>query len=146
MWDAWFQQLPALNRGISGDTTEDILARLDSAIDQPAAVSLLIGTNDLHSLPMLRDLDGVASRLREILRRIQEAAPDTPIFLNSVMPRTAWFAPRLKDLNERYRRIAEQMGVTYVDLWPALAKDDALRKEFSYDNLHLSAEGYRAWS
>ena len=72
LWDAWFQELPALNRGIGGDTTEDILARLDSAIDQPTAVSLLIGTNDLHGFPRLPDLDGVASRLRQIMGRIQE--------------------------------------------------------------------------
>jgi lysophospholipase L1-like esterase len=36
--------------------------------------------------------------------------------------------------------------VIYVDLWAALAKDQALHKEFTRDNLHLTAEGYRAWS
>jgi lysophospholipase L1-like esterase len=36
--------------------------------------------------------------------------------------------------------------VIYVDLWPALANDDALDKQFTHDNLHLTAEGYRAWS
>ena len=145
-WDAWFPELPTLNRGIGGDTTEDILDRLESAIHDPAAVSLLIGTNDLHGPRRLRDPDGIAARLREILRRIQASAPGTPVLLNSVLPRTAWFAPRLQALNERYRRMATELDVRYVDLWPALADGDALRKELTQDNLHLTPAGYRAWS
>ena len=46
-WNEWFPATPLVNRGISGDTTAGVLARLDTAIDNPLAVFLLIGTNDL---------------------------------------------------------------------------------------------------
>jgi lysophospholipase L1-like esterase len=146
-WDAWFPTLPTLNRGIDGDTTGNILGRLDEAILAPVAVNLLVGTNDLHGPRHLRDLDGIASRTTEIVHRIQQAAPDAVVFLNSVMPRTPLLAGRIRSLNDRYRRIATATGASYVDLWPALANPaGGLRKEFTSDNLHLRAPGYRAWT
>ena len=146
LWDSWFPELPALNRGIGGDTTGDVLDRLDGAIHDPLAVSLLIGTNDLHGPRRLHDLDGIAARTREIVQRIQQKAPTSTILLNSVTPRTPYFEPRLKALNEKYRAIAADTGAVYVDLWPALAVDGGLNKEFTRDNLHLLAPGYRAWT
>lgn len=146
LWDSWFPELPSLNRGIGGDTTEDVLDRLDGAIHDPVAVSLLIGTNDLHGARRLRDLDGIAARTRQIVQRIQAKSPGTPILLNSVTPRTAFFEPRLRTLNESYRSIAAETGIVYVNLWPALATGGALNKDFTRDNLHLLAPGYRAWT
>jgi lysophospholipase L1-like esterase len=146
-WDAWFPELPSLNRGINGDTTEDVLDRLDGSIFKPKAVSLLVGTNDLHGAKRLHDPAGIALRVREIVRRIQQAAPEATILLNSVTPRTSYFAPRIRSLNDRYRTIAAETGIVYVDLWPALADSNgALKKDFTTDNLHLIAPGYRAWT
>jgi lysophospholipase L1-like esterase len=146
-WDELFPELSTINRGINGDTTEDVLARLDEAVVSPAAVSLLIGTNDLHTYRRLKDPAGIAARVEEIITRIQKGSPGTPIFLNSVTPRTALFAARIHSLNDRYQEIAKRTGVTYVDLWPALSDGaDGLRSEFTQDHLHLIEPGYRAWS
>ncbi|MGB9898194.1 GDSL-type esterase/lipase family protein, partial [Thermanaerothrix sp.] len=47
-WDELFPGLSVKNRGINADTTRGVLARLDSILQgQPAAIFLLIGTNDL---------------------------------------------------------------------------------------------------
>ena len=147
LWDGWFPELRTLNRGISGETTVQVLGRLGNAINDPVAVSLLIGTNDLSNSKTIREPDGIAGRTEEIIARIQSGAPNAKILLNSVMPRTAWFAPRIRAVNERYAELAERRGVTYVDLWPALADETAaLRTEFTADNLHLLPAGYRAWS
>jgi lysophospholipase L1-like esterase len=142
-----FPDIPAVNRGIGWDTSEDLLTRLDEAIDHPAAISLLIGTNDLHTSRRLRDPGGIALRLDAIINRIQTIAPGTPVLVNGLLPRTAWYAPRLRALNERYRAIAERSGNQYVDAWPALADPSgAIRKEYTTDNLHLTQPGYLAWS
>ena len=145
-WDELFPELSTVNRGINGDTTEDVRGRLDEALQQPVAVSLLIGTNDLHTNRRLKDLDGIASRVEAIVARIRASAPHAQIFINSVTPRTPLFAPRIRALNERYAAVAQRTGSTYVDLWPALADDEGgLRKEFTADNLHLLPAGYAAW-
>lgn len=145
-WDELFPELSTLNRGINGDTTEDVLARLGEALQSPVAVSLLIGTNDLHTSRRLKDPATIVARVEQIIARIRASAPDAQIFLNSITPRTPLFAPRIRAINKQYAALAQRSGSTWVDLWPALADDnDALRKEFTSDNLHLLPAGYEAW-
>ena len=50
VWNEWFPTLPCINRGIGGDTVNGVRLRLDSAINQPMGVSLVIGSNDLADL------------------------------------------------------------------------------------------------
>lgn len=147
MWSEWFQELPVLNRGIDGDTVGGVAARLESALVAPRAVSLLIGTNDLSGLGRSRDVDEIAAQMKDLVRRIGEVAPSAPLFVNSVTPRGTHFAPRLAALNDRYRRIADDAGATYVDLWPALAGPDrTLLPELTPDGLHLLGAGYQRWA
>ena len=47
LWNEWFPALPSINRGIGGDTVKGVRQRLDSAINEPIGVSLVIGSNDL---------------------------------------------------------------------------------------------------
>lgn len=147
-WVSYFPDLAVVNRGIDGDTTEDVLARLDEALNSPRLVSLLIGTNDLHKFKdRLKDPAGIAWRVDQILTRIRASAPNATILLNSMMPRTELFADRIQEINYLYRGLAERHGATYIDLWPALADENgALRKAFTSDNLHLKRAGYEAWS
>jgi lysophospholipase L1-like esterase len=146
IWNEWFPEHRTLNRGIGWDTVGGVIARLDGALPDPRAVSLLIGTNDLTGLGRSRDVEDIAEQMQDLVRRIRERAPGAALLVNSVMPRSAWFAPRIRRLNEHYRTIAADAGATYVDLWPALADGDGqLRKELTTDGLHLTSAGYRAW-
>ncbi|MET8424985.1 GDSL-type esterase/lipase family protein [Nocardia sp. NPDC004860] len=144
LWDEWFPQVRPVNRGIGGNTVDDLRARLDTAIDAPAAVFLLIGTNDLGLGQTPRQ---VAENLRELVSEIRERAPHAPLFVQSVMPRRAKFAERIRELNSVIVEIAAQADAVYIDLWPALADaNGVLRREFTRDGLHLSGAGYAAWA
>lgn len=144
LFSEWFPDHVVSNRGIGGDTAEGILHRLDSALGgPPSTVFLLIGTNDLAGEQTPED---IATRTAMIVDRIREAAPEARVFLQSVMPRQLEFRDRIIDLNRRYAEIAEEKSVTYLDLWPAFATDEGgLIAEYTYDELHLTGEGYRAW-
>ena len=144
--DELFPGLPIVNRGIGWDTSADVLERVDEAVDDPAVVSVLIGTNDLHTSRSLKDPRGIVIRVEAIVDRLRDVAPSTRVLVNGLLPRTALYATRLLALNAQYCDIAERTGSTYVDAWPALANSDgALRKEFTTDNLHLTPAGYAAW-
>ncbi len=146
MWDGWFPELPTTNRGISGDTIGEVKARLGSAIDAPLLVSLMIGTNDLSGLGTSRDIRAIAAQLSDLVDRIQEMAPSAPLLINSVAPRSAYFADRIRRLNDRYRQTAERVNATYVDLWPTMAAPDgALRAELTVEGIHFTNAGYRQW-
>ncbi|WP_436789654.1 DUF459 domain-containing protein [Yinghuangia sp. YIM S10712] len=155
LWHEWFPGLPVLNRGIGGNTVDDVLARLDTTLVNPAAVFLLVGTNDLDTGTGMeqflargprRTAEETAERMRHLVAAIREGAPETALFVQSVMPRQAELADMLRTLNAEYRRIAKDAAGTYIDLWPALADATGqLRPEYTLDNLHLTGAGYAAW-
>lgn len=145
-WEDWFPELPTTNRGIGGQAIRDVQARLPTAIVEPKAVSLLIGTNDLHGLGISSDVDRIAEQMGVLVGTIRQMAPDAALFVNSVLPRSAYFHDRIVTLNQHYRRISEGHHATYIDVWPVLAgTDGAIRPEMTLDGLHLSIEGYKAW-
>ena len=147
IWAEWFPELSTLNRGIGGDPICGVLARLDSAINAPRAISLLIGTNDLHGVGKSSAVADITVQMRELVDRIRQMAPSAPLFVNSVLPRSTLFRDRIRSLNDHYQQIAADADATYVDVWPALAgPEGAIRPEFTSDGLHLRGAGYRAWT
>ena len=106
---------------------------------------LLIGTNDLSAGISLAE---IVRNVRALLDEIERRAPGTPVFVQSVMPRTARFRDDIRLLNAAYRALvdAAPAHVQYLDLWPALADEEGLlRSAFTEDGLHLGGAGYAAW-
>jgi lysophospholipase L1-like esterase len=143
-WNELFPDLPVRDRGISGDTTAGVLARLGTVTaSRPAAVFLLVGTNELA--PSLDPAPSLA-RQREILARIRRESPDTRVFVQSLLPRAAAYRERVESYNTALRGICREAGVSFIDLYPAfLAADGSLRDELTFDELHLAGAGYRLW-
>jgi lysophospholipase L1-like esterase len=144
-WDEWFPDVPIINRGIGGETSGQVLARLDTAIDQPLAVFLLIGTNDLsYGIPQREIVHNVEALLAEIERR----TAGTLVVVQSVMPRALAYRDEIAQLNQLYRDVVEAApgNVRYVDLWPCLASPEGgLRPDLTEDKLHLNGRGYLEW-
>jgi len=146
-WEDWFPELRTMNRGIGGQAICDVIQRLDSAIITPRAISLMIGTNDLHGLGKSRDVRVIIAQMDELIQRIQMLAPSSPLFINSVTPRSTHFRDRIVELNHGYSEIASRRGAEFVDLWPALADGNgALFSNMTPDGLHLTDAGYKAWT
>lgn len=145
VWNELLPDVPAINRGVGGETAAQVLARLDLVINAPRAVFLLVGTNDIASgLPTARILDDVS----RILAGIETRAPGTPVVVQSIMPRALSYREEVLFVNARLVELVRRAGahISYLDLWPALADaDGALRAEFTEDKLHLNGDGYAAW-
>ena len=145
LWNEWFPALPSINRGIGGDTVKGVRLRLDSAINEPMGVSLVIGSNDLAG-PGRRRVPAIGDEIESLLADIKSQAAGAPLFLNSVLPRTREMSGGIRSLNELYRQIAAQTEATYVDAWSDLVgADGAVRPEFTNDGHHLNGLGYRTW-
>ncbi len=143
-WDLIFPSSAARNFGINGERTDQVLTRLAPLISiKPTKVFLLIGTNDLGQGI---DQDTIVDNVGKILDQLAAALPDCKIHLQTVVPRAARFASRIKSLNARYAEIAQQRGVTLIDLFPVFDNGKGqMRKELTYDDLHLNGAGYVAW-
>jgi lysophospholipase L1-like esterase len=146
-WGDWFPELRTMNRGIGGQAICDLLPRLHTALIEPKAVSLMIGTNDLHGLGKSSKVEDIADQMRVLVQKIQSMAPSATLLVNSITPRSAHFRDRIVALNQLYRQIAEESGSLYVDLWPTFAgPDGVIHSELTTEGLHLSVAGYKAWT
>jgi lysophospholipase L1-like esterase len=143
-WATWFPDREVHNFGVGGNTTDDLIARLDAIVAvHPASVALLIGTNDLGTRQTVEHLVRNVEFLLVTLRR---ELPGTRMLLQSIMPRGREFAEQLADANRHLRQFSSSVNAQYLDLWPTLAQEDGeIDPEYSDDRLHLTAAGYQAW-
>jgi lysophospholipase L1-like esterase len=141
------------NRGISGDTTQGILDRLDEVVEsRPAKIFLMIGINDLAQGLSEKE---VLANIKRIVQQIRRQSPDTAIYLESMLPVNPDFGlfpahtskrDEILNINKVLERIAEDYGLRFVDLHSLFAgKDNKLRPEFTNDGLHLTGAGYAVW-
>jgi len=143
-WRAWFPDVDPVNLGVAGDTTDDVLARLDSVIAAaPDDIALLIGTNDLGSRLSVEHL---VRNIQLMLVELRRELPGARMLLQSIMPRSAEFADLVREANIHLWQFAPTIHAQYLDLWPALADEEGtIRREYSDDDLHLTPAGYEAW-
>lgn len=143
-WNELFPLVQMRNRGIAGDTTTGVLPRLQSIVDgKPAAVFLKIGTNDLERVA---DRQVSYQQYRDIVARIKAGSPSTDIYVQSLLPRAADMREEVEAYNREIQAIASELGVTYIDLYPAfLAEDGSIQDDLTYDELHLTGAGYKLW-
>ena len=155
LWSELFDSKRVKNRGIAGDKTYDVLRRLDPIVKgQPKKVFILVGINDI-ALTNIGSPDQVYARYRQIVERFVKESPRTKVYVQSVMPmnETVKNAARhtakrkeVNELNAKLKAMSQELGVTYIDLFPALADSDGrMRPEYTWDGLHLWGEGYLAW-
>jgi lysophospholipase L1-like esterase len=149
-WREMFPQLSVVNRGIDNDTTDGVLARLDDIIAaKPRLAFVMIGVNDFSNARA--GVDGVLSNYRAIVARLQQAG--IKVVIESTLPcnETLGKWKSCKAINGKIRRLDAQLAklasasVAYADLAAVLADAHGVKKEFTYDGVHLNGEGYRAW-
>ncbi len=143
-WAQWFPDRETHNLGVSGDTTDDLIERLDQVIEiHPDAVALLIGTNDLGHR---KSVEHLVRNIEYLLVTLRRGLPGTRMLIQSIMPRGAEYADRVHDANRHLRQFAPSVNAQYLDLWPALATESGeIDPAFSGDKLHLTEAGYQAW-
>jgi lysophospholipase L1-like esterase len=144
----WAALLPGediVNLGVPGDTSDDVIARLDQVVEaRPAVVALLVGTNDLA---WRRSVEHIVRNVETILVTLRKELPEGRILAQSVLPRGRDFADQIRDVNRHLWQFAPTVHAGWLDLWPAMAQEDGeLNPAFTEDGLHLTAEGYRAWA
>lgn len=154
-WHELLQEYPIMNRGIGGDNTFGVLARLDDLLAQkPAKAFILIGINDIgRGLPN----EVIAGNYRKMLERFQKQSPHTRVYVQSVLPMneqklSADYLLNKKEiiiqLNEQLRALAGEFDVEYVDLYHELFSDGEgnLLPEYTNDGIHLTPVAYVHWT
>ena len=156
-WKKRLDNSKVRNRGIGGDTSDGVIARSPEIIySEPLAVFLLIGINDLYNNTIeTPSVNYIADNIILIAEKIKNGSSDTKVFVQTLLPISRKKSRRnYKLYNESIRMInkiiiqnEKKNLYSVIDLYSLFVnKKGELKKELSYDGLHLNNEGYRVWS
>lgn len=156
--DAWgrrggkfWPERPYVNRGISGQTTPQMLVRFRPDVIALGAkvVVILAGTNDIagNTGPMtLEQIEGNLQSMAELAK-----ANGMKVVMSSVMPVCDYHRPqtarrppeKIVSLNEWMKAYCKKNKLVYLDYYAAML-DEAklLKKELTNDGLHPNDAGY----
>lgn len=162
--DSWklaeyFPNQPYINRGISGQTTPQMLLRMqpDVVAHKPKVMVLLAGTNDISANTGTVTNEFIEGNIRSITEIAH--ANGINVVLASILPvsdynknakgepiiRTVQRPPaRILEMNKWIKSYCEEKGLIYLDYFSATVDDKGfLRAELANDGLHPNADGYK---
>lgn len=148
VFDKYFGQWKVANFGISGDTTQGVLYRLQNGEGQgfsPKAVMLMIGTNNTGKNSVEEIADGVKADVEELRKDF----PEAKILLLGIFPRNGPAENRAKipQINQIISKLDDRQHVFYLDIGDKfLGPDGNIPPEIMHDGLHPTTKGYEIWA
>jgi lysophospholipase L1-like esterase len=151
--DEYFAGKPYINRGISGQTTPQMLIRFrpDVIALKPRAVLILAGTNDIagNTGPMtLEMIENNYASMADLAK-----ANGIKVIFASVLPIHDYGKTKVSErrppeqilkLNEWLKGYCKARGHIYLDYFGKMVDDKGMLKtELANDGLHPNAEGYK---
>lgn len=155
--DAWtrnggkfFPGKPYVNRGISGQTTPQMLVRFrQDVIDlHPTAVVILAGTNDIAGNTGAETQEQIEGYFRSMVELAKQN--NIRVVISSLLPAAdyPWRrglepSPRIIALNKWLQEYCASEHLVYLDYYTSMAMPDgSMKKELTLDGVHPNAAGY----
>lgn len=155
--EKFYPDMPVVNSGISGHTTQDILNDMENRVYKynPSKVFIVIGINDLAQEVKRED---IVDNIKKIVNNIQEKRPYCKIYLESIYPVNRTDDDKIdkdvvtekrknedvREINKKLKEFSVEEKITYIDMYSILKDDeDNLKIEYTTEGLHISEEGYK---
>lgn len=139
-----------INRGISGQTTPQMLLRFrQDVVDlKPCAVVILAGVNDIAGNTGPASLKMIEDNIASMCELAQ--ANQIKVILSSVLPaydfpwnKGTYPAEKIFALNEWIQAYASKNRLGYVDYYSSMVDPrKGLKSELTYDGVHPNLQGY----
>jgi len=142
-WRELFPGASILNRGIIGDTSDGVIARLDEVIRRkPEIVFLMIGINDL-----LFDVDTqvIAQNIKTIAASLRNHGAQTIIEAILFVSDNPAINRKIARINAELHQWCLDNTISFVDLNTELAPNGRLLEGFTWDGIHLNGTAYLRW-
>lgn len=149
-WTELLDNPNIMNRGISGDTTDGVLNRLEQIIkSRPQKIFLMIGINDL--VFKNKSIENILENYKQILHELKTNIPETKVLIQSVLPvnnqiKDYYNNENILVLNMGLKKLSQAFQYEYIDIYPRLADStNQLDTRYTLDGLHLNGQGYLVW-
>lgn len=146
----FFKDKPYVNRGISGQTTPQMLLRFRQDVINlnPSVVVILAGINDIAGNTGSSTIEMIADNIFSMAELAK--SNNIKVMFCSVLPAFdfPWRqglepAGKVIKLNELMKSYATQHEIVYVDYFTAMVDDsNGLKEELGSDGVHPNAAGY----
>lgn len=150
VFNKYFGDMKVANFGISGDTTQGVLWRLqngESKGHKPKAVMLMLGTNNTGGASGAEIAEGIGA----IVLQLRNDFPDAKIMLLAIFPRGS--GPndsnrrKCEDANKIIAKLHDGKHVFFTDINAKFLNERGGLIGFRpNDNLHPVEEGYEIWA
>ncbi|MEH6571395.1 MAG: GDSL-type esterase/lipase family protein [Halioglobus sp.] len=145
------QPMTVVNRGFGGAKIADTVFYASRLVDieQPSAIVIFVGTNDIHPGATKKPAVVLAS-YQELVLRITTSHGALPIYYIAITPSLmrwdVW--PIANEANKMIESYSDTVpNLHFIDTGDALMKNDAPNKDYYViDGLHLNKNGYRLWT
>lgn len=151
----FYDEYRVVNSGISGNTTNDLINRIDSDLYDynPSVVIIQIGTNDIRA--SIKD-EEIINNLKTIIKGIRKNRKNASILIESIYPLNRDMdAEYWNDVNPDYnnkhiiklnndiKELCKKESIKYIDIYTSLLDNNKNLKEvYSKEGLHLTDLGY----
>ena len=149
--EKFYEDMPVINSGISGNKTTDILNNMEERVYKynPSKVILMIGTNDYSSISN----EDTVKNIGKIIDGIKENRKYAEIYVQSIYPVNKNVNngvsvdgrnnEDIRTMNEGIKKLCEEKEVTYMNIHDLLTDEDGnLKEEYTGDGLHLNDSAY----
>ena len=154
LFPKFFEGKPYINRGISGQTTPQMLIRFraDVIALEPKVVLILAGINDIAGNTGPADVKMITNNIMSMAELAQSNG--IHVIISSILPAKdfPWNPginpiPKILAVNTIIKKFANNNNMIYLDYYSSMVdKDNALKKEYGYDSVHPNKEGYQVMS
>ena len=146
-----FDNQTFINRGISGQTSTEMLVRFRTDVInlKPKVVVILAGTNDIAGNTLFRGLEIVAGNISSMAELASQN--NIKVILCSVLPAAnfPWRQGKNPDikiplLNRLIKDYAKKKGFYYLDYYNLMNDgNNGLKKDYGSDGVHPNLNGYK---
>ena len=150
----FFSDNKYINRGISGQTTPQMLIRFrPDVIDlKPTAVVILAGINDIAENTGPSTVKMIAGNIISMAELAESNG--IKVIISSILPASGFSwrplhapPPKILAINMIIKKYAEKNGMTYLDYYSSMVNDqEGLKKEYGLDEVHPNKKGYEIMS